>query len=132
MKKYAFDDTTIHTLHRLSKQLFETFSRADKTVIESDFTWTKNDDVDFSINPHLYYNFRFGHYQLFIHKHKNGTYSLQCLGFTPQNIKPYDVNKFDVELYKNLFGKYLDFSSVSEAFADVVNELTTYKVRSLF
>lgn len=132
MKKFVFDDTTIHTLSMYSKQLYETFSRADRQIAESTLDWNKNSDIDYSVNPHLYYSFRFGHYSLCIHKHKSCRYSLECRGFTPNNLKPYDVNKFNIELYRNLYGNFPDFSAVSEAFADVVNELTTFKVRSLF
>lgn len=132
MKKYVFDDSTIKTLHSYSKKLFEVFSSADRTLLESDFEWTRNFEVDFSVNPYKYYNFRFGRSQVFIHRFKNGLFSLECYGFSPENLKPFDVNKFNIELYKNLYGRFHSFDEASLAFADVVCDLVRFKTQPLF
>ena len=132
MKKYVFDDSTIHTLHKFSKTLYEAFSRADKEVVSNDFDWSFNKDIDFSVNPHLYYNFRLGHYQCFIHQFKNGTYALECRGFVPGDLKPYDVNRYNIELYRNLYGKFLTFDEARLAFADVVSEQVKFHTQPLF
>lgn len=132
MKKYVFDDSTIHTLHAMSKKLYETFSSADRSIAESDFSWSHNSDVDFSINPYKYYNFRIGPIQIFIHKFKNGLYSLECHGFVPENLKPYDVQKFNIELYRNLYGRFDSFDKARLAFADLVSEKVKFHTMALF
>ena len=67
MKKYVFDDSTIHTLNMYAKKLFEIFSQADRQMLESDYDWNHSDEIDMSVNPYKYYSYRTGSTQLFIH-----------------------------------------------------------------
>ena len=134
MKKIALDESTIHSLHRMIKQVYDTFQRADKTIVESDFSWSSDIQLDYEHNPHNFYCFRFCQYSCFIHKHKSGIYSLECIGFVPKGISLYDDRfvKQNFTLYKNLYGRYSSFSEVKNAFSDVVNDITTFNVLELF
>ena len=64
MSKFVFDDSTIHTLHRYSKLLFEVFSSADKQIVESHNEWNHSMELDFNVNPHRYYQYRAGSIQM--------------------------------------------------------------------
>lgn len=135
MKKYIFDDSTIHTLNMYAKKLYEVFSTADKQIAESDYNWNHSAEIDMSLNPYKYYSYRTGSVQLFIHKFRNETYCLECYGFTPKNLKPYDEKKRfegDFELYRRLYGRFTDFSQALQSFFDCVQDLVTYKDNPLF
>lgn len=135
MKKYVFDDSTIHTLNLYSKKLYEVFSSADRQLVESNYEWNHSNEIDMSVNPYKYYSFRTGSVQLFIHKFKNERYSLECYGFTPEGLKPYDENKHfegKFELYRRLYGNFATFDMALQSFYDVVSQLVQYKDNPLF
>lgn len=132
MKKYVFDDSTVHELHRISKLLYNTFSSADRQVLESDFSWTHKSEIDYSVCPEKYCDFRLGEYQVFIHKFRNGLFTLECYGFTPKNLKPFEVEKYNFDFYRNCFGRFHSFGDAKIAFADVVCDLATLKTQPLF
>ena len=76
-KRYVFTANSVHELHTMAKKLYLAFSQADKTVIDSRNSWSHSSEVDYSLHPWDYYSCQIGTNECHIHKHRNGTYSVQ-------------------------------------------------------
>lgn len=139
-KKFVFDYSTIHTLHRYSKLLFEVFSKADHQIIEAHNEWNHSNELDFMVNPHRYYSYRAGSIQMeIINKHtkvNNPCFCLLCSGFVPPDVEPYDdvikVREENDTFYNNLYGKFLTFDKCLTEYYRVVAWLVEYKDNPLF
>lgn len=129
-KRYVFSANSVHELHALAKKLYLAFSQADKTVIDSRNSWTHSNEIDYSLHPWDYYSCQIGTNECHIHKHRNGTYSIYCNGFKP-SLDYYDDTSLDNDFYNHIFGKFLSFDEAKNAFADIVQNLLTYKVKLL-
>lgn len=132
MARYLFDDKSVHELARISRLLYETFKKADVKILDARNTPLVHDtDVDKSLHPQDFYSFHFGNKSCFIRLYRH-FYTLECRGFVPTNLKPFDVNLYNFELYRNCFGRTKDFGEILNNFFDVVHELTNLHVRELF
>ena len=130
-KNYIFTSSSVHELHTLAKKLYLAFQTADKKLVENESVLTHSFEVDYSLRPWDYYDCRVGNARCCIHKLRNGRFALSCTGFQPE-IPFYDKSLIDNDFYYHLYGNYSTFDECKNAFADVVVNMLTFKVRPLF
>lgn len=116
MKRYLFTDSSIKELAHISKFLYETFMKANKTLVDSPDSVSSDQSLDIVFTPHEYYRLRFESREVYIHKYRGkNKYSLCCVGFAPSGFKQQFANS-EFEYYRQLYGFFDSISDAVSAF----------------
>lgn len=124
MNRFVFTDESVKQLARYSKALYETFSKANKTLISNPTRQLSSDfALDYALTKWKWYYFMYEDKQVQIYKFpKKDVYSLECYGFIPSP-EPMFTGDDNFELYKHLYGRFEDIDSAITAFNSAVRQL---------
>lgn len=127
MSKVALDDSTIRECSRMINTLSKVFNSAKKQILENtrkDVKITSSFEIDYALNPHEYYYFRWADCYTYILKTRS-VFTLVCEGFRPRSLELFQPDSL-IELFKNSYGRFNTFDEARNAFSDVVTELITF------
>lgn len=81
-----------------------------------DFAWDTRHELDKKSEPWRYYRLQVDCNSMYIHRRRDGCFSLEVYGFSPRFVKPY---KSKHGSYRNYFG---DYKTYQEALPDFARE----------
>lgn len=131
MHFFKFSEDTIKELNRSMFNLYRFFStlcsNAQHIEIDDD-DWSTTSEIEFSLSPHSHYRFVYESASVFIHYHRDGSYSLDCRNIIPTTLKPHSrrVRSSDYR-YQNYYGTFKDLSSAVDAFSSFVKAILSDK-----
>lgn len=123
---YYLSDTAMQLLKKDIQVILN--SCAHHRTSEKDFDFVKSSDfvADSQVDPHKFFHFQWQNKYCYIHRLKLlNKYSIYCYNFYPRNLASYLPNS-DVDLYRNSYGIFDNFSDALSAYAGVVKNLLDF------
>lgn len=116
MNRWIFSDNSVKELARLSKQLYETFTKANRQLV-SDSKRTIGSDfyLDYALDPSRFHYLAYKEKQLSLFKLRNGKFTLECYGFKPSQFECLGKNS-EYELYRHFYGVFPTVEEALKAF----------------
>ena len=123
MNRFVFTDASVKELARCVKHLYDTFTSANKTIMENP-TRSINSDfhLDYALTPWNYYYYMDADAQISILRQKyNGKYyfTLEMYGINT-DLPHCELISDSLELKKHCYGKFDDIDTVISVFKSII------------
>lgn len=123
MNRYLFTDESVKTLARYSKLLYDTFSTANKQLVENPTRSMQSDfHLDYVLSPEKYYYYMDADSQAEIHKLVRGSktfYTIHLLNMYTE-LPHCDKIPIGTPLYNECFGTFTDINSAISVYKSII------------
>lgn len=120
----------VRELNRSIFTLYKYFSEVMSNVSAPDGrSRSPTEELAFISRPWLSYSFKSGSVTISIHRLRDGSFTLECLGIVLTHVKPFSAHEYR---YRNYYGHYEDLTSAITAYNSAVKSFVTSANGELF